>query len=271
MPDLSPRRYSAYSTRYRNHSFKPVLGLAPAIKPSKSLPSLHTAEQAEARETHHALDRLSYHVAERAATPPASPPSPQSNGGARRGSPRVGGLSPVTMRPLTSPVGSGYAEWVGEGPHGLGRPGWSAPARDMKPAPFLRPAPTSVDHSLIASLRARIEQLTSKLHANSQAFRHERRALRSAAEAAHRSRIHAEVAQAKAEAEAEWAKGALAEASNIAEKQRRQAEEGLRSLTSELQAAREESGRYREEVRPPCQRHVLAHLISCMHVHQLST
>ena len=114
---------------------------------------------------------------------------------------------------------------------------------------------------------------------------------------------------AKAEAEAEWAKGALAEASNIAEKQRRQAEEGLRSLTSELQAAREESGSYREEVRqhhgsratprsctlvtflsassgpesgctlarppydwrPPCQRHVLAHIISCMHVHQLCT
>ena len=262
MPNLSPPRCSAASTRYRNHAFKPLLGVAPAVKPSRSLPSLHTAEHAELRETQHALDKFADSVANQALTPSASYTSaalsPLSRG-TRRGTSARDGLSPVTMRPLTSHAGSTQAqqpEWFGEGVYSVGRPGWASP-RDVKPAPFARAVQT-LDHGLVFSLRARIEQLTSKLHAETQAFRAERRVLKSAADTSHRRRVQAEVAQATAEAEAGWARAALQEAQGKAEEERRNAEEGMDSVTSSLQAARVEVMEVKEEVCPRASTHHLA-------------
>lgn len=275
MPDLSIPRYSATSTRYRNHAFRPVLGLAPSIHPSKSLPELHSAEQAEQRQENLALDKLASSVAAQAAravTPPtgshrasspppgtrsprtSSPPtSPSSRGGGRRLAPRER-LSPVAMRPLTSPADpraggavQGYDEWFGETARSPGRPGWSAP-RDIKPMPFARPSAHPADGGQVASLRARVEQLVSKLHADTHAFRAEKRALRSAAESAQRLRVKAEVGQAQAEAEAAWARAELDRVRSSVDAERSQAEAATRALASELNASRTELARYREEV-----------------------
>ena len=158
------------------------------------------------------------------------------------------------MRPLTSPADpraggavQGYDEWFGETARSPGRPGWSAP-RDIKPMPFARPSAHPADGGQVASLRARVEQLVSKLHADTHAFRAEKRALRSAAESAQRLRVKAEVGQAQAEAEAAWARAELDRVRSSVDAERSQAEAATRALASELDASRTELARYREEV-----------------------
>ena len=273
MPDLNmPMPTKGSATRYSNKSFMPVLGPSksaslPALAPCHSSPDfrLHSSLQSEARATHEALGRMAYKLAERVneegdveyllsspSTPSTSHHSPHAR---TRTKDATQGLSPIPMRmpikvmnggvptgPLPSRESTPSSPWFTSGSP---RSAWAEP-RALSTPPFTKAE--SLEAPLVASLRARIDQLQAKLAADTRAFRAERRSVRVSVEQAHRKRVTSEIARAKAAAEVEPLHQALSDAHALIDQERKQTRRVQAELMTALEESRAETARVQQTV-----------------------